>query len=315
MKNVVVYLVRGHEASIASLERSLTLLKRNFLPWSPADVLIFHEANLKPEQLEGRTAGVPVRTALVDFSEIPPAMASLPPSQRGYRHMCHFFANDIFHRDELSGYDYFMRLDDDSFILSPLMFDVFARMSERRFRYAYRAVLNDRPHVCVGLGDVVARHFRGGGMQVSSAIQDFLHELRDLRPRLVPRSGVAVLFCRDRSSGRYLESPLGRCADTLLRRYERAAAGGSLEYRRIALSSSGRVAAGATSENFMRDGSSLLGYRCVSNRRTGKSGSGRCVMTFRNERYVNGHYPLNLMFVFGLRWRLWMRNGSDLCSL
>lgn len=162
MKNVVVYLVRGHEASIASLERSLTLLKRNFLPWSPADVLIFHEANLKPEQLEGRTAGVSVRTALVDFSEIPPAMASLPPGQRGYRHMCHFFANDIFHRDELSGYDYFMRLDDDSFILSPLMFDVFARMRERRFRYAYRAVLNDRPHVCVGLGDVVARHFRGG---------------------------------------------------------------------------------------------------------------------------------------------------------
>lgn len=38
-------------------------------------------------------------------------------------------------------------------------------------------------------------------------------------------------------------------------------------------------------------------------------------MTFRNERYVDGHYPLNLMFVFGLRWRLWMRNGSDLCSL
>lgn len=163
MKNVVVYLVRGHEASLASLERSLALLRRNFLPWSPADVLVFHEANLEPARLEGRTAGVAVRTAPVDFSKIPPAMAGLPARQRGYRHMCHFFANDVFLREELAGYDYFMRLDDDSFILSPLTFDVFARMRERRLRYAYRAVLTDRPHVCVGLGDVVARHFGGKG--------------------------------------------------------------------------------------------------------------------------------------------------------
>ena len=136
MRNVVVYLVRGHEASLVALERSLALLKRNFLPWSPADVLIFHEDNLKAEQLAGRTSGIPVKTALVDFSAIPPEMADLPPAQRGYRHMCHFFANDIFRRPELAGYDYYMRLDDDSFILSPLTFDAFARMRERRFRYA-----------------------------------------------------------------------------------------------------------------------------------------------------------------------------------
>lgn len=159
MRNVVVYLVRGHAASLAALERSLALLKRNFLPWSPADVLIFHEDNLKAEQLAGRTSGIQVKTALVDFSAIPPEMADLPTGQRGYRHMCHFFANDIFRRPELAGYDYYMRLDDDSFILSPLTFDAFARMRERRFRYAYRAVLKDRPHVCKGLGAVIARHF------------------------------------------------------------------------------------------------------------------------------------------------------------
>ena len=145
MRNVVVYLVRGHEASLAALERSLVLLKRNFLPWSPADVLVFHEDNLRAEQLAGRTSGIPVKTALVDFSAVPPEMADLPPGQRGYRHMCHFFANDIFRRPELADYDYYKRLDDDSFILSPLTFDVFARMRERRFRYAYRAVLKDRP--------------------------------------------------------------------------------------------------------------------------------------------------------------------------
>ena len=105
MRNIVVYLIRGNDASISALEKSLSLLKENFLPWSPADILVFHEDNMKPSQLEGRTAGLPVKTALVDFSSVPPEMADVPPEKRGYRHMCHFFANDIFFRGELDGYD------------------------------------------------------------------------------------------------------------------------------------------------------------------------------------------------------------------
>ena len=166
MKNLIVYLIRGHEASIAALEKSLALLKKNFLPWSPADILVFHESNMHPSQLEGRTAGLSVKTALVDFSAIPPGLIDVPPTQRGYRHMCHFFSNDIFLRSELQGYDYYMRMDDDSFILSPLRYNVFEYMRQREMKYAYRVILKDRPHVCVGLGDLVKEYFASRGTRL-----------------------------------------------------------------------------------------------------------------------------------------------------
>lgn len=167
MKCVVVYLIRGNEHSIAALEKSLSLLKTNFLPWSPADILVFHENNMSPDQLSGRTSGLLVKTALVDFSHVPPEMSDIPPSQRGYRHMCHFFANDIFFRSELVGYDFYMRMDDDSFILSPLKFNVFDLMRDKGYKYAYRVILKDRPHVCVGFGDLIKSYFSQEGRQLN----------------------------------------------------------------------------------------------------------------------------------------------------
>ena len=167
MKCVIVYLIRGSEQSIAALERSLSLLKTNFLPWSPADILVFHENNMSSDQLSGRTSDLPVKTALVDFSAVPSEMSDIPPSQRGYRHMCHFFANDIFFRPELVGYDFYMRMDDDSFILSPLKFNIFELMREKGYKYAYRVILKDRPHVCVGFGDLIKRYFSMEGRRLN----------------------------------------------------------------------------------------------------------------------------------------------------
>ena len=261
MRNAIVYLVRGHEASIASLERSLALLKRNFLPWSPADVLVFHEDNLKPEQLEGRTAGLAVKTALVDFSAVPPEMANLPPGQRGYRHMCHFFANDIFLRPELADYDYYMRLDDDSFILSPLTFNVFARMRGGRAPLRLsRDPQGPSPRLrrTGRRGRAAFRRISARGeVQAAATLQVLLHELRNLRPRVVSRPGMAVVFRGNRPGARHLEIPLGRCADPLLRRDEQPA-GSRPQPRRDALPPPRRMASGAPSPNLCRGNSPLL---------------------------------------------------------
>lgn len=143
-QNAIVYLTRSSEGSLKQLEASLGLLARNLLPWSQADVIIFHEDDLDPSVLDGHTAGIPVRFAQVDFSAFPEEMKDLPKGKRGYRHMCHFFANDIFLRPELEKYQYVLRLDVDSSILSPLKFNVFDEMRTRGYRYGYRAILKDK---------------------------------------------------------------------------------------------------------------------------------------------------------------------------
>jgi alpha 1,2-mannosyltransferase len=83
--------------------------------------------------------------------------------------MCHFFANDIFLRPELEGYRYYMRMDDDSYILSPLRENVFAVMSTHAYRYAYRVIVKDKPQYCRGLWARAEAYFT----ESSSAIRPF----------------------------------------------------------------------------------------------------------------------------------------------
>lgn len=187
MDNVIVYLIRGTERSLRGFLRSLRLLEKNIIPWSSADVVVFHEDNLDVEALTKRLANEhlierqdsPVAQVVlscpeqhqkcalkflkVDFSRVPKELESIDPSNRGYRHMCHFFANDIFNRPELQGYRWQMRLDDDSFVLSPLRFDVFAEMAAGGYKYGYRAVVKDKECVCRGLWQVAERYFKAAG--------------------------------------------------------------------------------------------------------------------------------------------------------
>ena len=46
----------------------------------------------------------------------------------------------VFALDILAPYDYYMRLDSDSFLIGPVTFDVFERMRDGDFRYAFLQV-------------------------------------------------------------------------------------------------------------------------------------------------------------------------------
>ena len=152
MKNVIIYLVRSTEGSIRNLVRSIEFLQKNFLPWSPADILVFHEDGFDQESTLSRLPkGLSVLFAKVDFAPVHPGMENLSRGQKGYRHMCHFFANDIFERSELAEYDYYMRLDEDSFILSPLPFNLFEKMAREGLKYVYRLEMNEKKSVSHGL--------------------------------------------------------------------------------------------------------------------------------------------------------------------
>lgn len=162
MKNAIVYLTRSSQLEL--LSRSIGLLCDNFLPWNPADVFVFHEADADMSALRAASARANPTFCLVDFSSIPAGCETLTQAQRGYRSMCRFFANEWFLRPELDGYDFVMRMDVDSFILSPCRENLFARMDCGKLGYAYRAILKDSPRFCTGLWETADDYFREAGI-------------------------------------------------------------------------------------------------------------------------------------------------------
>lgn len=170
-KNCIVYLVRTSEEDLENLNKSLSLVKENVLPNNPnVDILLFHEDSFiffKSRVLElPNTIFVPVNfpTPPADAPEIFPhplpeqvAMGNLGFTM-GYRHMCWFFTGGLWEQDIMKEYKYSMRLDTDSYILSPMP-ALFNQMEAGGYKYAYieEAIQKDNPLVCVGMWDMCYR--------------------------------------------------------------------------------------------------------------------------------------------------------------
>ena len=173
-RDAIVYLTRSSQLDL--LKRSVDLLCDNFLPHSPADVFVFHEDDCDMEALRAATTRARPTFCLVDFSSVPPGCENLPRGQIGYRHMCRFFANGWFLRPELGGYRYVMRMDVDSFILSPCRENLFERMRREGRRYAYRAVLKDARRYCTDLWKTAEEHFRAAGIEPKARLYKDIRE-------------------------------------------------------------------------------------------------------------------------------------------
>lgn len=66
----------------------------------------------------------------------------------GYRHMCKFYAVDIFTHPIVSTYKYYMRIDDDSVITSPIPMDIFEYMTFHEIDYMYRVLQRKDCSIC-----------------------------------------------------------------------------------------------------------------------------------------------------------------------
>jgi len=155
----ICYLVKATRPDVADFIKSLLHLRQNYLVRFPADVIAFHEADLSTEQrreILDRT-GMKVMFSQVIFSSADAERygASFP---LGYRHMCHFFANDIFTRPELDNYEYYCRLDTDSFILSPVRRDIFEAAKQQGAVYGYIAEMFGSAKFMEGLWPLCAQY-------------------------------------------------------------------------------------------------------------------------------------------------------------
>ena len=168
--NAVVYLAQKTHSSYGRdsyghLVRSIELLRDNYISIhnhsQNLDVFIFHTSDFDEQdllqlekQFDKTTPGM-VRVVNLTGSpywrrpknlegENPERWNAYPLFSEGYRRMIHFFAIDIWQffsdygRETGCNYQYIMRLDEDSYIHSPITYDVFELMQSQDYVYGFR---------------------------------------------------------------------------------------------------------------------------------------------------------------------------------
>jgi hypothetical protein len=89
----------------------------------------------------------------------------------GYRHMSNFFCDDIFELSLFQQYEYYWRLDADSFILTDIRFDVFQQMALERKIYGYMLISQEDASVVDGLWEVTQNYISNSGLEPKSLKQ------------------------------------------------------------------------------------------------------------------------------------------------
>ena len=179
-----MYLVKNDVTEIAKLNASLKSIEANLLPFVPnSDLLLFVENNF-PKDLVHKLEDYPISFVEIKF-ELPeslnidqvskyfplPKWRNNPLSYTfagydiGYRHMCRFFSGEMFKNSKLLEYEYYLRLDCDSRILTPVNYDLFewARHSKVKFGYIDEAKGKDHPSMSLGFQDTAKSYIKENG--------------------------------------------------------------------------------------------------------------------------------------------------------
>lgn len=159
MKKVICYLSKSDNKTINNLENSLYKLYNNYKYINKCDVKIFVEhdfpisvineikhlyKNLSFEFIELKCSNE-FDIKNIQFED------ERYEYKIGYRHMCQLFFSEIFVR--IQNYDWYMRLDTDSFIESYINYDLFDYLSDNNKVYGYTAELAEWPPVVIGIGE------------------------------------------------------------------------------------------------------------------------------------------------------------------
>jgi hypothetical protein len=180
MKDCIVYLAGNSEDNIKDFYKSLSLLYENYIKTFQCDVVVFHEKEFiqRLPELVKTFPNIPFKFFEIEFKlpEYPPSILENileyfphpthgngpvawghPGFSMGYRHMCNFFAGEFYLHPALDEYDYYMRLDSDSYLLKPIEYNVFDKMKSIDAIYGYigAAIQIDNPKVVCGLWDCV----------------------------------------------------------------------------------------------------------------------------------------------------------------
>lgn len=144
-------------------EKSIELLKLNFLENNNYPIYVFNEdveeVFFEKLNLEFtlKITSIKIKFELPDFlknKSVPEFIFvdGVPfPFTLGYRHMCRFYAGEMYKHQILQDTDYYLRLDNDSFFISKVKYDIFNHMKNNNLIYGYNNINTDNPIVVEGL--------------------------------------------------------------------------------------------------------------------------------------------------------------------
>ncbi len=127
-------------------------------------MVVFHEDIDPANQARlRRVCSSPIDFEQLHFSLpawLTPEQARELPWRVGYCHMCQWFSGDIFSHPRLRAVDWYLRLDIDSYILSPVEDDPFRRLEKAGKSYGYLTTFYEEVQVSNGLAEAVDRFVR-----------------------------------------------------------------------------------------------------------------------------------------------------------
>lgn len=158
-EDVIIYLGQKQHSSYDqthanTLNASMASLRANYRFVGTADVIVWHEGDLGPSDANALDGAANVRFCQlcnatgwdvpkwISVNRLPAMNWSL-----GYRKMIRFYAVTVWHTLHRLGYEWVMRMDDDSFLLSRVDYDIFGAMRKEGRLYAYRMLSAECPRV------------------------------------------------------------------------------------------------------------------------------------------------------------------------
>ncbi|WP_420385205.1 hypothetical protein [Roseivirga sp.] len=187
MNPCIVYLAQNTSKDLqygrdsrSMLEESLDLLFENYNDQFGHDVLIFHEGDFDPISQKEIARGRKeikfhtLKFELPDFlnpSEIPDKWDGI--FGMGYRHMMRFYSLTIFDFLKNQGYDWFIRMDDDSFIHSKIDYNLFEFMAENGFEYGYRVITKEPERTSHGFSEMILAYIKAERIKPHTFLENF----------------------------------------------------------------------------------------------------------------------------------------------
>lgn len=179
-QNAVSYLLNHTNEDILDFRKSLELLVAHYLYSFPCDIICFHEKVFPRSEIDllSNYASrlnlnlifVPIYFQTPNYSadilsQIPeyyphPDFPQAQGFSMGYRHMCRFYAGEIFNHSIFNSYDYIWRLDTDSFIVEPITYNVFDKLKANSAIYGYINIQHDHPGVVKDLWNLSQIYFQ-----------------------------------------------------------------------------------------------------------------------------------------------------------